>query len=81
MDFYCNARLFGEYGFENTRKKNLCRISSPSANLKDAVVNGLKASCFSLQIVVLCATLTVKISFRFLVYPLMTLQDLADVAQ
>ena len=56
-------------------------MSSPSSNLKGAVVNGLKASCFSLQIVVLCATLTVKISFRFLVCPLMTLQDLADVAQ
>ena len=63
------------------REKNLCQILSPSSNLKDAVVNGLKASCFSWQIVVLCATLTVKISFRFLVCPLMTLQDLADVAQ
>ena len=70
--------FFGVHCFENTGKKTYVK-SCP--RLKDAVVNGLKASCFSLQIVVLCATLTVKISFRFLVCPLMTLQDLADVAQ
>ena len=80
MGFYCNAKLF--VWFSEYAKKNLRQISSPSSNLKGGIVTtGLKASCFSLQIVVLCATLTVKINFRFLVCRLMTLQDLADVAQ